>query len=305
MSSEALLLAYGGPERLEEVPDYLLDVRGGRPTPAPLVEEIVERYRRIGGGSPILALTRAQAAGVERHLGLRVRVGMRHWHPYIGQAVTEAHRDGATHLVAIPMSPFYSSASIAAYAEKLQAALEEGMSATLIHSWHLYPPFLAAVVEKVRQAREGFEEAAVIFTAHSLPQRLKDQGDPYDGQLRAASEAVAKACGIAAHGFAYQSPGRVPEPWMGPFVEEEVSALAARGERKVLIVPIGFVCDHVEVLYDIDVVLAEHARQLGMELRRPESLNASAAFVEALAGLVTAALQGRTQGFLAETLSRN
>lgn len=297
MSTEVLLMAYGGPATLDDVPEYLLDVRGGRPTAPPLVAEITERYRRIGGGSPILSLTRAQASGLEARIGLPVRVGMRHWHPYIEQAVREAGEAGASQLIALPMSPFYSTLSIGAYADKLRAALSDGMRARLIHSWHLFPPYIAAVAEGVRAARQGFEDARVIFTAHSLPARLRDEGDPYDGQLRAAAKAVATQCGIRLHDFAYQSPGKTPEPWMGPFIEDVIEAEASQGVDQFLLVPIGFVCDHVEVLYDIDVVLRELCASLQVEMRRSASLNDSPAFVEALAALVSAARDGRPDAF--------
>lgn len=304
MSREVLLLAYGGPDTLDDVEPYLLDVRGGRKTPPHLVAEITERYRLIGGASPILARTREQATALERRLGLTVRVGMRHWHPYIRQAVEEAEAAGATELVAIPMSPFYSRMSVGAYTERLREALPASVEATLVHSWHLYPPYLAAAAERVREAREGWEDAAVVFTAHSLPERLKNEGDPYDDQLRAAAAAVGRACGIEKFSFAYQSPGRTPEPWMGPFVEDTMRDHARAGARRFVIVPIGFVCDHVEVLYDIDVVLAGLAAELGATMRRANSLNDSELFVEALAALVRDAMrQHADASFVRERVS--
>lgn len=302
MSTEVLLMAYGGPERLDDVADYLLDVRGGRPTPPSLVAEITQRYRAIGGASPILRWTRAQAEGLERHLGLRVRTGMRHWHPYIEQAVGEAVAAGASRIVAIPMTPFFSRLSVAAYGEKLRAALPTGLEVSLAHSWHVFPPFIDAVVDRVREARAGYDDARVIFTAHSLPERLRREGDPYAAQLHAASYAVARACDLEDFTFAYQSPGKMPEPWMGPFIEDTMKQEAARGVRRFLLVPIGFVCDHVEILYDIDVVLRDLAASMEVEMRRSGSLNASTPFIEALAALVRQTLTGTPNGFVIEHL---
>lgn len=297
MKTEVLLMAYGGPDRVEDVPAYLLDVRGGRPTPPAVVEEIADRYRRIGGGSPILALTRAQAAALERRVGCPVRVGMRHWFPYVQEAVAQARAAGAERLIAIPMSPFYSSMSVGAYASKLREAMAGAMSALLVHSWHLLPAFVEAVATKVRRARAGFENAHLVFTAHSLPERLRREGDPYDGQLRASAAAVASRCGVQAYSFSYQSPGKTPESWMGPFVEDTLRERAQEGVGRFLIVPIGFVCDHVEVLYDVDVVLKALAAQMSVELRRSESLNDAPDFIDALVTLVEGASNGHPEGF--------
>lgn len=298
MSTDVLLMAYGGPTRLEDVPAYLLDVRGGRATPQAVTDEIAARYERIGGGSPILRLTRAQATALEQRVGRPVRVGMRHWFPYIHEAVAEARAAGTDRLIAIPMSPFYSRMSVGAYADKLREGLGTDMSAALIHSWHVFPAYLSALACKLAAARAGFETACVIFTAHSLPERLRRDGDPYDSQLRASAAAVAERSGVTEFDFAYQSPGKTPEPWMGPFVEDTMRERAAQGTRQFLVIPIGFVCDHVEILYDIDVVLADLAAELQVDLRRSESLNDDAGFIDALASLVEGALKNQHSDFV-------
>lgn len=305
-----LLMAYGGPARLEEVEPFLLDVRGGRPTPPELVEEVRERYRAIGGGSPILARTREQAAALEARLNRlgepdgggpwRVFVGMRHWHPYIRQAVGEIAAGGFERLVALCLAPQYSAISVGAYLRSLDAALEEAGEAgarlrvTRIPSWHDHPGFVAALAEEAGRARDAFapEERAglqVVFTAHSIPVSEPGEGagaDPYAAQVRETAEAVAGRAGIRSWRLAYQSAGARPGAWLGPSLGEVLRELAAAGRRSVLVAPVGFVSDHVEVLYDLDVEARARAAELGLHLERTASLNASPRFIDALADLV-------------------
>lgn len=294
----ALMMAYGGPASLDEVEPYLLDVRGGRPTSSELVDEIRRRYAEIGGRSPILERTEAQARALERALGpgRAVYVGMRHWHPYIHEAVDRIVADGRRHLVGIAMAPHYSSLSVGAYEEKLLEAAAGRFELALVRNWGDHPKFLAAVREHVAQALQRFPRPAkvqVIFTAHSLPQRILEQGDPYVDELQASARAVAEEMDIASWRFAFQSAGASPEPWLGPDAGEVLGRLAGEGAKDFLIVPIGFVCDHVEILYDIDVEYRRLARKLGVRLERTSSLNDDALLIEALADIARRAATER------------
>lgn len=296
-----LLMAYGGPGNLAEVEPYLLDVRGGRPTKPQLVEKIRARYARIGGRSPILEHTRAQAAGVGRALGtgFRTYVGMRHWHPYIRDTVAEIRRAGTQRVVGIVMAPHYSGMSVGAYEKKLlQAAHEsEPLEVALVRSWWEQPEFLDTMANRVRQALQRFSkptEAQVIFTAHSLPERILAAGDAYPEELKASAAEVARRLELSEWHFAYQSAGATNEPWLGPDAAELMTKLA-RGKRAdaMLLVPIGFVCDHVEILYDIDIEYQALARRLGVRLERTASLNDDPGLVAAVAQVVKQAAAER------------
>ena len=295
-----LLMAYGGPGCLDEVEPYLDDVRGGRPTSPELLHEIRERYARIGGRSPILELTRAQAAGVARALGpgFEAYVGMRHWHPYIREAVDGIVRAGHRSVVGVVMAPHYSAMSVGAYEKKLLEAAEGAgrLETALVRSWGDHPQFLAAVAERVTQALQRFPSppaVQVIFTAHSLPQRILAAGDPYPDELRASAAAVARRLGLTDWRFAYQSAGATADPWLGPDAGDVISELAAAGRQAFLLVPIGFVCDHVEILYDIDVEYRALAERLGVQLERTASLNDHAGLVAAVADVVRTAARSR------------
>ncbi len=282
-----LLMAYGGPTSLAEVEPYLLDVRG-RPVSAALLAEITARYARIGGRSPILELTQAQAAGVERLLGERfaVYVGMRHWHPYIRDVVEQIVARGPRRLVGIVLAPHYSAMSVGAYEKQLLEAAAGRLELALVRRWWDHPKFLEAVAGRVTQALQAFPTPSavqVLFTAHSLPQRILASGDPYPDQLRASAQAVAQRSGLRTWHSAYQSAGATAEPWLGPEAGALMTELAGQGHQAFLIVPIGFVCDHVEVLYDVDVVYRALAERLGVRLERTPSLNDDPLLVTALA----------------------
>jgi len=294
-----LLMAYGGPGSLDEVEPYLQDVRGGRPTAPELVQEIRQRYARIGGRSPIRELTESQAAGVRRALDNRfaVYVGMRHWHPYIRDVVEQIVADGHRRVVGVVLAPHYSAMSVGAYEKKLLDAAGGRLDAALVRSWGDHPRFLDAVTGRVVQALQRFPEPGavhVLFTAHSLPERILATGDPYPDELRASAAAVAQRAGLSTWSFAYQSAGATAEPWLGPEAGAVMTQLAGKGQRAFLIVPIGFVSDHVEVLYDVDVVYRELAERLGVQLERTTSLNDDPLLVRALAEIVrdTAAARG-------------
>jgi protoheme ferro-lyase len=423
-------MAYGGPATLEEVEPFLRDVRGGRETPPELVEEVRARYRAIGGGSPILERTREQAAALEDRLNrpgaegdedrgaCRVFVGMRHWRPFIREAVAEIAAGRFETLVGLCLTPQESRMSVGAYFRALEEALlppapqrslpsaslrtdeavlppdpsrslrmtdgdvgaelasarvestptrpgrrqapplhpaegkrpdgasevprshepesraaaggcssealssrrgsypGEGLGTSLeatadlrpsaapatvvrIRSWHDHPGFVAAVAEKVVAALARFPAddrlgVQVIFTAHSLPEAILREGDPYDRQVRETAAAVAGAVEAAtgrplAWHVAYQSAGARPEPWLGPSLDQVMTRLAGEGHHHLLVAPVGFVSDHVEVLYDLDVEARRRARELGVRLERTESLNASPAFIETLADVVRTA----------------
>ncbi len=296
-----LLMAYGGPENLDDVEPYLRDVRGGRPTAPEFVEEIRQRYARIGGRSPIRELTEAQAAGVRRALDERfaVYVGMRHWHPYIRDVVEHIVAHGHRRLVGVVLAPHYSAMSVGAYEKQLVEAAAGRLEPALVRSWGDHPKFLDAVARRVARALQRFPAPGavqVLFTAHSLPERILATGDPYPDELRASAAAVAKRVGLASWRLAFQSAGATPEPWLGPEAGAVMTELASQGHRAFLIVPIGFVCDHVEVLYDVDVVYRELAGRLGVRLERTASLNDDALLVGALAEIArnTAAARGWT-----------
>jgi len=293
-----LLMAYGGPASLDEVEPYLLDVRGGRPVTPEFLAEITSRYARIGGRSPIRELTEAQAAAVGRRLGagFPVYVGMRHWHPYIRDAVDRIAADGHRRVVGIVLAPHYSAMSVGVYQKRLLEAARGRLETALVRSWADHPKFLAAVAERVTQALQRFpapQAVQVLFTAHSLPERILAMADPYPEELKASAAAVAQLAGLSEWRVAYQSAGATPEPWLGPEAGALLTELAARGHRAFLIVPFGFVCDHVEILYDVDVTYRALAARLGVQLERTASLNDDPLLVEALSGLARKAAAER------------
>jgi ferrochelatase len=295
-----LLMAYGGPASLDEVEPYLLDVRGGRPVTPEFVAEIRSRYARIGGRSPIRALSEAQAAAVGRRLGARfpVYVGMRHWHPYIKDAVARIAADGHRRVVGIVLAPHYSAMSVGVYQERLLEATGGRLETALVRSWADHPKFLEAVAGRVTQALQRFpspQAVQVLFTAHSLPARILALADPYPQELEASAAAVAKLVGLSPPRWrvAYQSAGATPEPWLGPEAGALISELTAQGHQAFLIVPFGFVCDHVEILYDVDVTYRALAARLGVQLERTASLNDDPLLVEALAALARKAAAER------------
>jgi protoporphyrin/coproporphyrin ferrochelatase len=293
-----LVMAYGGPGKLADVEPYLLDVRGGRATTPQLVEEFRARYARIGGGSPILERTRAQAAGIARALGdgFRVYVGMRHWHPFIQETVEEILRAGHRRVVGVAMAPHYSNLSVGAYEKKLLQTAGDRLDASLVRSWWNQPRFLDALADRVREALQRFPRPSrvkVVFTAHSLPERIVASADPYPDELRRSAEEVARRAKVTDWRLAYQSAGATPEPWLGPDAGAVMTELAKAGNDDVLLVPIGFVCDHVEILYDIDVEYQALAKRLGIHLERTKSLNDDPGLVDAVADVVRTAAAER------------
>ncbi len=306
-----LLLAHGAPDRLEDIPEFLLRVRGGRPLPDEVVHEIVARYRMIGGGSPLLRLTREQAQALEKASGLPVYVGMRNWKPFIQEAVELIRDEGLTHLVAICLAPQNSRTSVGLYRQHLADAVAwyaPGLYVEFVDSWHDQPSFIAALAGRAEEALAQVQKEAggpvpVIFTAHSVPERTVAAGDPYDAQVRETAALVAGKLGAKLFEWrlAYQSQGMTAEPWIGPTVESQIDELARAGHQYVLIAPVGFVSDHVEVLYDIDVVLREYGKQRGVRVWRTASLNNSPLLIDALTALAFSRIPTH---FLASVLGR-
>ena len=298
-----LLMAYGAAGSLEEVEPYLQDIRGGRPVKPELVEEIKRRYRLMGGKSPLLEITRLQAAALERKLNetgkvFSVRVGMRHWHPYIKDTVASMAAEGLHTLAAVCLTPYYSKLSVGTYFQKLdEAVLAAGASFDIhrVESWNDRPPYIEAVAEKITRALDRFpsdlrKEIPVLFTAHSLPERILAEKDPYPDELLETVGLVMERVGSNTHRFAYQSPGRTPEPWLGPDAAAVINEMHAGGVRNLLMAPIGFISDHMETLYDVDVLYRDQCLALGLRMERAESLNESPALIGTLAEVVHQAL---------------
>ena len=290
------LMALGGPDSLENVEPYLLDLRGGRPTSPELVEEIRERYRATGGRSPVLDIIRELAGKLEARRPVRAFVGLRHWHPFIAEAWAEVVEFAPDRVIAICMAPQFSAMTVGKYLEKLADARTDvgggELPLSAVRSWATHPGLVGALAGRVGEALRRFpesEQAAVpvLFTAHSLPERILRDGDPYPDEVRATMEAVlARLPAGQAADFAFQSQGRSPEPWLGPEVEPTLDRLAADGVPGVVIAPIGFLSDHVETLYDIDIEFRARAEKLGLRLERTSMLNASDDLADTLAALV-------------------
>jgi ferrochelatase len=301
MKTAVLLLAYGGPDSLADIPAYLLDIRGGRATPQELIDEISHRYAEIGGFSPLLRITQSAAAQLQDRTGLPVYVGMRHWTPWIKDVVAQMAADGIARAVVICMAPHYSSMSIGAYRRKLDEALTQlaqPFEVCFVESWHTQPEFLDAVAANVRATLTRYtpderDAVLVVFSAHSLPESILQRGDPYDRQLRETAKLLAEKLALPADRwtFSYQSAAKTGVPWLGPQIEEYIVELAQAGRKKLIVAPIGFIADHVEVLYDIDIGVQQIAQEHGVRVERPPMLNDSPATGAILAALVAQALQ--------------
>jgi ferrochelatase len=304
-----LLMAYGGPDSLQDVPGYLADIRAGRPTPRSIVEEITEHYRMIGGCSPLKAASGRQLAALGEALdpsAWKCYLGMRHWSPWIEETVGAMAADGIRRAVAIVLAPHYSSMNTERYFQKVRLGVElyrAPIEFAFVKSYHDSPPLIDALARRVAEGLGRWpqsERAAVhvVFCAHSLPVRARAEGDPYEAQLLETARAVAAwaELGAGRWSWSYMSAGKSPEPWMGPDLLEHLEALSGRGITSVLCVPVGFVADHVEVLYDVDLEAQRRAAQIGIRLERPPSLHDDPRFIRALAEAVTA--QAQAAGFL-------
>ena len=295
-----LLMAMGGPDSLENVEPFLLDVRGGRPTPPELIAEIRERYRATGGKSPAVGITMNVARKLEARLNgsaegrYRVYVGLRHWHPFIKDTFAQLLQDDPEYILGFCMAPQQSSLSTGAYRKKVeeaQALLNDHRPVSYIGSWNRHPGLIAGIVSNVQQGLCKFSpevrpHVTVLFTAHSLPERIVAMNDPYPDEVQGTVAAVSACLDGQPTAFAYQSQGRSGDRWLGPTVEATLEALAQAGRRHVLVAPIGFLCDHVETLYDIDIELKQLAAGRGVQLERIAMLNDSSDFIEALVDVV-------------------
>jgi protoporphyrin/coproporphyrin ferrochelatase len=271
VKSGVLLLAHGAPERVEDVPQYLTYVLGGRPVPPRVAEEVRSRYEAIGGSSPLTHWTRVQAEALEETCGCPVYFGMRNWRPFIQEAVDRARLEGVTHLACICLAPQYSEMSVGLYRKHTEAAADGNIELSWATSYHDEPLLIEAFAERLRGVT-----SPVLFTAHSLPA----PNDRYENEARATARLVAERAGVRDWELAFQSQGMSGGQWLGPTVE---STIDRHNGSELVIQPIGFVCDHVEILYDIDIHFKQRAAARGIMLTRPESLNGSSTFTKALA----------------------
>jgi protoporphyrin/coproporphyrin ferrochelatase len=298
-----LLLAYGSPETPDDVEPYFRHIRGGRSPSAEAVEDLRRRYALIGGRTPLRAITTETATGLQAALErqapgeYRTYVAMKHWHPFISDVVPRIAADGIRRLIVIVLAPHYSRMSIGGYqkyVDEAVAKLDAPLDVTFIESWHLEPTFISLIATRVRDGLSAFPDAdrdatCVVFSAHSLPVRIRTWNDPYEAQLMASCDAVAQEASVTQWRFAWQSAGHTGEPWLGPDIVDYLDTLHAEGVRNVLSVPIGFVCDHLEVLYDIDHEAAVKVETLGMQLHRTRMPNATPEFIAVLDAIVAGA----------------
>jgi ferrochelatase len=282
-----ILMAYGSPERVADVPAYYADIRGGRPIAPENLEDLVARYRTLGieSSNPLNAITEATRAALERELGLPVHTGMKHWDPRIADAAQAALSAGASRLVGLVLAPHYSRLSIAGYRRLLDEAVADRAHVIFVESWHDDPGLIAFLADRIRDT-----DAHVVFTAHSLPARILEEGDPYQDQLLETARLVADSAGVEDWSFSYQSESPTGEPWLGPDILDHLEELSGRGVDDVLVCPIGFVSDHLEIRWDIDTEAQDKARELGLHLDRIEMPNDDPRFVHALAEIVRGAL---------------
>ena len=282
-----ILMAYGSPERVADVPAYYSDIRGGRPISQENLDDLVARYRSLGieDSNPLNAITESTRVALQDELGLPVYTGMKHWTPRIAQAVDAALAAGAERLVGLVLAPHYSRLSIAGYRKLLDEAIGGRAEVVFIESWHDDQGFVSFLADRVRDT-----DAHVVFTAHSLPVRIIDEGDPYRDQLLETAHLVADTAGVEDWSFSFQSESPTGEPWLGPDILDHLADLSARGIEDVLICPVGFVSDHLEIRWDIDTEAQDKARELGLRLERIEMPNDDPRFVRVLGEIVRGAL---------------
>ncbi len=297
-----LLMGYGSPNSLDEVGDYLSEVRGGRKPTAGEVEALKERYRLVGGRTPLLDITRSQANALEGRLreeGLadRVYVGMKHWHPFIEESVQRIVQDGAPAIVGIALAPHYSRLSINGYEEKVRRGLEKlgaDIPFVMVRNWHREQSLIKALTTRVQEGLNKLEEpqtAVLLFTAHSLPKKAVAPDDPYEAQLLETSRLVAQSSGVEVWDFAFQSAGEPRNNWLGPQILEQIASLRSKGFEEILVCPVGFVSDHLEILYDLDIQARQYAASLGARLERTVSLNDDPEFINCLASVARSAVR--------------
>jgi ferrochelatase len=290
-STAILLLAHGSPDSPDEVPNFLLNVTGGRPLPPEVMAEVQRRYEAIGK-SPLTSITLRQGELLSAKVQLLVYVGMRNWHPFVSETLQRMIADGVRHAIAICLAPQNSQTSVGLYRTSLRTSPDPGLTFDFIESWHDHPRLIQAFAEKLKAGlakarKQAGRDVPIIFTAHSVPSRTILEGDPYEVQARRTAELVAKAALLEESDwrFAFQSQGMSGGAWLGPTVETTIMDLKYSGYSGVFLQPIGFLCDHVEILYDIDIAFKNFAKQHGMSLWRAESLNDSPLLTAALAEL--------------------
>lgn len=299
MTTAVLLMAYGSPRTPDEVGPYFTDIRGGRPPSEGLLRELAERYARIGGTSPLNETTREQADGLQALLDAahpgeyRVFTGMKHWHPYIAETIGRIAELGIKKVIAMVLAPHFSKKSIGEYEARILKAREAtgaSFDLTMVKSWYDEPSFVRLVAQNLTEALNGWDPAdpgtCVFFTAHSIPARIVAEGDPYADQLADSARVFAEAAGIANFTTGWQSESTTGEPWLGPDILVRLSEFAGQGGKRAVVAPVGFVADHLEVLFDVDVECVERAQEVGLELRRINSPNADPRFIQALADVV-------------------
>jgi ferrochelatase len=289
MKDAVVLMAYGSPDRLEDVPAYYADIRGGRPIRPELLAELTERYRLLGieDSNPLNAITEQTRAALEAELGVPVFTGMKHWLPRIADAAEAALATGADRILGLVLAPHYSRLSIGGYRRQLEDALAGRAELAFVESWHTEPGFIELLARRVETRRAS---SHVVFTAHSLPARILDEGDPYPDQLLETSTAIAHAAGLREWSFSYQSESPTGEPWLQPDILDHLAVLHGRGVEDVLLCPVGFVADHLEIRWDLDTEAVETAQRLGLGLTRIEMPNADPAFIGTLAAIARGAL---------------
>lgn len=302
-----LLMAHGAPESLDDIGAYLQHIMKGRPPSQEIVDQVKERYGLVGGKSPLLEITRQQASVLEKRLNaddgkkdthFRVYIGMRHWHPFIAETVQEIIAEPPDRLIALSLAPQYSKLSVGGYNDTLKKALADVksvLSVQWVKSWHKQPDLIDAFADRLKSGLERYSEnirpsVQIVFTAHSLLAEVLANKDPYPNEVAGTITEIVKKCDLGPQGlrwqFGYQSRGFRPGEWLGPEIDAVIDDLANRGEENLLVVPIGFVSDHVEILYDIDILYKGMAAAKGIHLQRTESLNTHPAFIEALAKVV-------------------
>ncbi len=292
-----ILMAYGSPNSLDEVADYLAQVRGGRGSSQDEIDHLKQRYQRVGGRTPLLQITKSQANALEKKLfadGVQARVwyGMKHWHPFVEDVVEKIDLDNPSVLIGLALAPHYSKLSIGGYEDSVRRGLAKKNSKTrfvMVKSWHTQPSLINALSSRVRDSLHGMGGSAgtvVIFTAHSLPIRAVSEDDPYRIQLLETSKLVAEEAKVTEWEFAFQSASGPSGTWLGPSLKEKISQLSTTGTKPILVCPVGFVSDHLEILYDLDVEAKEFAESHGIVLARTPSLNDDPGLIDALAAVV-------------------
>jgi ferrochelatase len=294
-----LLLAHGTADSVDDIPEFMRHVTGGRPIPVQVIEEVRHRYSLIGH-SPMNEITARQGELLARELGIPVYVGMRNWKPFIPDVVRTIASDGIEHVIAICLAPQNSRTSVGLYRKAVEGEAGPPFALHFVESWHDHPRLVDAFAEKLRfgwstACEELNLRVPIIFTAHSVPERTITEGDPYEKQTKETAALVAKAASLTPENwsFAFQSQGMSGGAWIGPTVEETITGLKEKGHQGVFIQPIGFLCDHVEVLYDIDIGFREFAQKQGMQLWRAESLNESTTLIGALADIVRSRIKNQ------------